>query len=551
MVTHPSSRTGFVRKWQVDLRTHADQQPLDGMRQRIGFMRAPDPAAPGPRAVITRDRAIYESLRLSEAEADFNRRYPEFDSDGALAELRRLEYARLDEGGQIYLDYTGGGLHAVSQIEAHAELLRGRVLGNPHSNSPTSLASTGLVEGARRAVREFFNAPPEDYLCVFTANASAALRLVGESYRFAPGGTFALTADNHNSVNGIREFARRQGAAVVYVPVTPPELRLDRAAMSRVLQAAQPGARNLLAFPAQSNFSGAQHPLDLVEEAHAAGWDVLVDAAAFAPTNRFDVARVRPDFAAVSFYKIMGFPTGIGCLLMRRDRFEVLSRPWFAGGTITIASVAGDGHYLHRDEAAFEDGTVDYLNLPAVTSGLGHIDRVGLDAIHRRAGCLTGWLLETLAGLRHQDGRPLVQIHGPRGTAERGGTVTFSMQDRNGRPIDDLRVEELANRAGISLRTGCFCNPGAAEAAHRLGAEHMRKWFGRGEPVSYRDLRDLLRFEHGRFPSAIRISVGVATNFADAYRFLCFLQAFVDRSVAEIDRQAFAAGPRHAVRPAA
>ena len=60
---------------------------------------------------------------------------------------------------------------------------------------------------------EFFNAPPDEYLCIFTANASAALRLVGESYRFAPGGTFALTFDNHNSVNGIREFARRKGAA--------------------------------------------------------------------------------------------------------------------------------------------------------------------------------------------------------------------------------------------------------------------------------------------------------------------------------------------------
>ena len=286
MVTHPSPRTGFVRERQRDMRPHADQQRLDGMRQRIGLLRVADPAAPGARAVITRDRAIYESLRLSEAEADFSRRYPEFDPGGALAELRRTEYARLDEGGQVYLDYTGGGLHAVSQIEAHAELLRARVLGNPHSNSPTSLASTELVEHARRVVREFFNAPPDDYLCVFTANASAALRLVGESYRFAPCGTFALTADNHNSVNGIREFARRKGAEVVYVPVTAPELRLDRAAMSGVLQAAQPGARNLLAFPAQSNFSGVQHRLDLVEEAHAAGWDVLVDVAAFAPTNR-------------------------------------------------------------------------------------------------------------------------------------------------------------------------------------------------------------------------------------------------------------------------
>ena len=63
----------------------------------------------------------------------------------------------------------------------------------------------------------------------------------------------------------------------------------------------------------------------------------------------------------------------------------------------------------------------------------------------------------------------------------------------------------------------------------------MRPWFGRGEPVSYLELRDRIRLEHDRLPSAIRISVGVATTFADAYRFLCFLQGFVDRPVAEIE----------------
>ena len=69
-----------------------------------------------------------------------------------------------------------------------------------------------------------------------------------------------------------------------------------------------------------------------------------------------------------------------------------LSRPWFAGGTVTAASVGGDGHHLRDDEAAFEDGTVDYLNLPAVTAGLRHIERIGIDAIHRRVDCLTSWL---------------------------------------------------------------------------------------------------------------------------------------------------------------
>jgi molybdenum cofactor sulfurtransferase len=509
-------------------------------RAFTGHSGHPAPRGNAGRTGILSRRVIYELGGLGGAEADFKHRFPEFDPDGALAELRRSEYGRLDDDDHVYLDYTGGGLHAASQIDAHIELLRTRVLGNPHSNSPASLASTDLVERARGHVRRFFNAPEDDYLCVFTANASSALRLVGESYRFAPGGTFALTADNHNSVNGIREFARRKGAQVAYVPVTAPELRVDRAAMTRVLRAAAPGAHNLVAFPAQSNFSGVQHGLDIVDVAHGAGWDVLVDVSAFAPTNRFDVSRARPDFAALSFYKMMGFPTGLGCLLMRRDRFDALSRPWFAGGTITIASVLGNGHYLRRDEGAFEDGTVDYLNLPAVTIGLRYLEGVGLDTIHRRVGCLTSWLLDALGGLCHEDGRRLVHIHGPRTIRDRGGTVAFSMHDRDGTPIDDLRVEELANRANISLRTGCFCNPGAGEAAHQLDAEQMAKWFGRVEPVSYPAFREGIQYQYGRLPSAIRISVGVATTFADVYRFLCFLQKFVDRSTPLIDHPEFA-----------
>ena len=203
--------------------------------------------------------------------------------------------------------------------------------------------------------------------------------------------------------------------------------------MTRVLAGTDPSTKNLLAFPAQSNFSGVQHPLDLVDEAHQAGWDVLVDATAFAPTNRFDVGRVSPDFAAISFYKIIGFPTGVGCLLVRRDRLESVTRPWFSGGTVTIASVQGDGHYLCPDEAAFEDGTVDYLNLPAVGFGLQHIEEVGLESIHRRVMCLTEWLLGAMAGLRHRNGRRVIEIHGPADGNERGGTVAFLMRDRDGR----------------------------------------------------------------------------------------------------------------------
>ena len=56
---------------------------------------------------------------------------------------------------------------------------------------------------------------------IFTANASAALKLVGEAFPFSEGGCYVLGADSHNSVHGIRQFALKQGAAVHYVESTP------------------------------------------------------------------------------------------------------------------------------------------------------------------------------------------------------------------------------------------------------------------------------------------------------------------------------------------
>src|SRR5262249_59935741 len=86
-----------------------------------------------------------------------------------------------------------------------------------------------------------------------------------------------------------------------------------------------------------------------------------------------------------------------------------------------FSSVLGDGHYLTPGPAGFEDGTVNYLSLPAVELGLRHIEAIGIETIHTRVMCLTGWLIGQLVALRHSSGRPVVQLYGPAGTAGRGG----------------------------------------------------------------------------------------------------------------------------------
>lgn len=463
----------------------------------------------------------------SSAYAEFLRTYPEYESTRVLDAMRASEYRRLDAQDHVYLDYTGGSLHAESQIREHAALLNDHVLGNPHSASLTSSGMTRLVERARHAVSAWFNARGE-YTVVFTQNASAALKHVGESYPFGPGGQYLLTVDNHNSVNGIREFASSKGADVTYAPLTTPELRIDRARLSDLLRADAP--HKLFAFPAQSNFSGVKHPLELIEEAHEKGWDVLLDAAAFVPSNRLDLRLVKPDFVSISFYKMFGYPTGVGCLLVRNTALRMLHRPWFAGGTVNFASVQGQRHILAPGEAGFEDGTLNYLAIPAVEIGLRHLESIGIETIQTRVRCLTDWLLTRLLDLRHSNGRHMGRIYGPVTTAERGGTVTMNFYDPEGHLLDYRRVEELATAQRISLRTGCFCNPGAGEAAEGLSEGDVAAALEESPQMTMPRFLQIITYRDGKSAGAIRVSLGLASNFADVYRFVQFAAGLRDQA---------------------
>ncbi len=102
------------------------------------------------------ERIRYEPTVMRPAEGEVRRRYPQFDQDGALEELRRSEYARLDRGTKS----TSRPGACVGRAGLRRPGLREQVLGNPHSNSPASLAATALVERTRRADRKFFNARP-------------------------------------------------------------------------------------------------------------------------------------------------------------------------------------------------------------------------------------------------------------------------------------------------------------------------------------------------------------------------------------------------------
>jgi selenocysteine lyase/cysteine desulfurase len=419
------------------------------------------------------------------------------------AGLRALEFARLDAQHHAYLDYTGSALYAASQVRAHEALLQQGLFGNPHSDSAPSRASTDVIAAARRRVLRFFNISEETHAVVFAANTSAAIKLVAESYPFSPETACVLSADNHNSVNGIREYARRAGARLRTLPLDS-GLRLDHPA-PRLAEIGGPG---LLAFPAQSNFSGVQHPLALVDAAHGHGFDVLLDVAAFVPSHALDLSRVAADYTVLSFYKLFGYPTGVGALIARHDALARLRRPWFAGGTVTFASVAGDTHLLRDGAEAFEDGTPDFLALAALDAGFDLLDDTGMPRLTAHVKQLAQLLLVGLRAL------PFVRIY----AEPDGGTIAFNL---DGVPYWD--VESRARERGVALRGGCFCNPGASEAAFGIPPSRLASCLENLGPT-FTPAR-LAACSHTAV-GAVRASLGLANNEADVARALDVVASF-------------------------
>ncbi|KAF9047485.1 PLP-dependent transferase [Panaeolus papilionaceus] len=474
---------------------------------------------------------IYSSIRIHHNDQetrmfqDFLKEYPNYQLTWILDALRRTDYTRLDQGGEVYVDYMGGALYPESLIRVHTQFLTNNILGNTHSVSNSSKLSFRCADEARSAVLSHFKASASEYTVIFTANASAAMKLVAESYQFREGSKLVIGADSHNSIHGMREFATQKSAQTVYIPSTP-HGGVDHSTAKNMLLRHRPrtSAPCLYAMTGQSNISNSKTSLSLIHYASSIGYHTLLDAAALAPTSVISLADSAVDAMAISFYKMFGFPTGVGALIVKKKLLEQLRRPWFAGGTVDVVQVPGDivtrAHQLHEQ---FEDGTINYLSLPAITEGLRFLSAY-LPFMPLRLTSLLLYLSSSLSKLRHDTTRrPVVKILSRLPSrklqhigeqSDAGFILALLFLDPSGQMIPNSFIEYAASTQNISLRTGCMCNPGGAAAM--LGIVDAMQQLYPG--VTLADFEARMGHELG----VIRISLGLSTNFHDIWRVIQF-----------------------------
>ena len=194
-----------------------------------------------------------------------------------------------------------------------------------------------------------------------------------------------------------------------------------------------------------------------------------------------------------------------------------------------LVSTKADLYILADNYEAFEDGTTNFLSLPAISMGLRFMKELDVDTIHVRVMALTSYLLEEMGKLTHSNGAPMLRIYGPQDATSRGGTLAFNLIDPDGAFFHYNLVEAEANTENISIRAGCFCNPGAGEFSLTITAEEVRKCVKQATHDGLFNVEAYHKCLGSKASGAVRASLGLASNFEDVRRFLTFLAGFKDR----------------------
>ncbi|KAH8240424.1 hypothetical protein KR038_000369 [Drosophila bunnanda] len=460
-----------------------------------------------------------------------------------------VEFSRLANNKSIYLDHAGTTLYSENQVTAAAEQLRRNVICNPH----TCRLTGDFVDQVRFKILEFFNTTAEDYHVIFTANATAGLSLVAENFDFGSSGNFHFCQENHTSVLGMRERVQPSGIYMLTEKEISGELGKQ---LSNGVSPRTGSGNSLVTFSAQCNFSGYKIPLEAIgiiqkngltqrgkqiwvskkgkDETDNNNYYICLDAASFVATSPLDLQKYRPDYVCLSFYKIFGYPTGVGALLVSKRGAEAFGkRRFFGGGTINYAYPHAMDYQLRESfHQRYEDGTLPFLAIVGLLEGFRTLERLvprtesftTMERISRHVHGLAKYLEAQLKQLQHPNGEPLIQLYNKVGYEDKsrqGGIVAFNVRTDSGSFVGFGEIACVAALHGILLRTGCFCNIGACQYYLGLDEDAMDAIYKRAGRIcgDYHDLID------GQPTGAVRVSFGYMTTRQDVDELLKMLRS--------------------------
>ncbi|ELP94449.1 molybdenum cofactor sulfurase, putative [Entamoeba invadens IP1] len=481
--------------------------------------------------------------QMAEAKEAFLKKYSQHNEYGyndTIDDIVANEFQdRLNN--RIFFDYTANGVYTKSQMDKTFNELNSKFYANSHSHNEFSSNTDNVIHQVRQKILKRFNVTSAEYTVVFTSGATGALKLIGESFPWTNNSKFMYLRQNHNSVLGIREYALEQGAE--FKSVTEEELNLEgcddlfsekcegipTVLRKPTLTKYPTTVYSLFAYPALENFAGVKYPLEWISKfkAEKTGknnkWLVLLDTAAFLSTSELDLRKYPADFLVMSFYKIVGYPTGLGALIVKNSVLDLMQKSFFGGGTVVMSDC--DTHFCLLHESGcqrFEDGSLNFLSILALKYGLEEQDKFGVKHIKAHVMSIVDYVYDELSALKHSSGKQVVEIYGKHSSHDhsvQGPIINLSVKDKDGKYVGYNTVEDILTKAGFEVRTGSSCNPGACYGYLNVTSDEVKKFsLERSGCGDDHDIMD------GKPLGGVRISFGFLSTFEEGYSLVQFFK---------------------------
>ena len=368
---------------------------------------------------------------------------------------------RLGSHPLVYLDSANTSQKPESVIDAVDRHYREHNANVARAMHALGSEATQAYEGARARIAGFIGAAGPDEV-VFTKNASEALNLAAGTLgaRLGPGDEVVVSVlEHHSNLVPWQMVCGRTGATLRWFDITE-EGRLDLDAAER--EGLINERTRVVSLAWVSNVLGTVNPIArIAERAHAVGAVMVADGSQGVPQLPTDVSALGVDLLAFTGHKMLG-PTGIGVLWGRRSLLEEL--PPFLGGGEMIGVVRMEGSTWAEVPHKFEAGTPPIAQAVGLGAAVDYLTGIGMDRVAAHEHEITQYALEQLGGI------PAVHVMGPLEAVDRGGAISFTVDEVH--PHD---LMQLLDSRGVAVRGGHHC----AEPLHRrLGVQSSARASG-------------------------------------------------------------------------
>ncbi len=313
---------------------------------------------------------------------------------------------------------------------------------NAHrANHTLAEEATTALESARERISSYFGTSPDQM--IYTSGATEAINLVAYGWareNLGEGDVVVLTEmEHHADIVPWQQLSIDNGVEVRYVPIDTDSFTLDMEAFEVALEGA-----SLVCVVHISNVLGVRNPIeDIVEMSHSVGSRVLIDCAQGAPHETIDFDSLGADFVAISAHKMAG-PTGIGCILVKRDAMSEMG-PFMTGGSM-IKRVTTKGSTFQEGHAMFETGTPRIAEAIGWGAAVEWLDQFDMTEVHEHINDIASWTAKRMREI------PGISIYGEPEREDSSGAVSFLHES-----IQSQDLALLLDEGGFAVRTGHHC----------------------------------------------------------------------------------------------